>query len=499
MARIVVALAAIGTVAFFVGFASARSGAAGDPELQSIGNFAAPIFVSAPPGDGERVFVVQKGGLIRIVKNGATLGTPFLDLTGPVRSAEYERGLLSMAFAPDYAATGRFYVYYTADAVPGVRGLGDLIIAEYHRSANPDVADPAERVVVQITHPRENHNGGQLQFGPDGYLYIGTGDGGGANDPDDNGQNLNALLGKLLRIDPRAGPSGEPYTIPATNPFVGQAGRRGEIWSYGLRNPWRFSFDRATGDLTIADVGQNEWEEIDFVPATAGAGRGTNFGWECFEGRHDYDNDPPWCSPRPSNHTPPVHEYGHGRGRSITGGYVVRDLGLPALYGRYVYGDALSAPIWSIVLQTPDASGDAQTGLSVPDVFSFGEDACGRVYIASGAGPVYRLGASGSPSPATCTPAAQPPGPPPPPAPPPPPVSPPPPAKPKVICRVPRVVGYRVAKARTRIRRANCRVGRVRFKRSARARGRVVSQSPRRGARRPRGFRVKFVVSRGRR
>jgi hypothetical protein len=495
-AALLAALAAI--VVAFVGLASARTDAAGDPALLSIGSFSAPTFVTAPPGDGQRVFVVEKAGLIRIVKDGVTLATPFLNLTGPVRATEYERGLLSMAFAPDYATTGRFYVYYTADAVPGVRELGDLIIAEYRRSANPDVADPTERVVLRIAHPLGNHNGGQLQFGPDGYLYIGTGDGGSANDPPSNAQNLDVLLGKLLRIDPRAGPAGEPYTIPATNPFVGQAGRRPEIWSYGLRNPWRFSFDRVTGDLTIADVGQNAWEEIDFVPASAGGGRGVNFGWKCYEGAHPASNNPPHCSPRPANHTPPVHEYGHGRGESITGGYVVRDLGLSALYGRYVYGDALSAPIWSVVLGTPNASGDAQTGLSVGDLYSFGEDACGRLYAASGGGPVYRLHASGSPSPGTCTPTTPPPGPPPPPAPPPPP-----PAaakpKPKPICRVPRVVGQRLVRARARIRRANCRVGRLRYKHAARRRGRILTQSPRPGSRRPRGTRVRMTVSRGRR
>jgi PASTA domain len=233
------------------------------------------------------------------------------------------------------------------------------------------------------------------------------------------------------------------------------------------------------------------------VSAGAGGGRGTNFGWKCFEGTHPASNNPPHCSPVPANHTPPVHEYGHGRGESITGGYVLRDQGLPALYGRYVYGDALSAPIWSIVLGTPNASGDAQTGLSVGDLYSFGEDACGRLYAASGGGTVYRLHAEGSPSPAICTPTAPPPGPPPPPAPPPPPPAASP--RPKPICRVPRVIGQRLARARTRIRRANCRVGRLRSRHSARRRGRILSQSPRPRSRRVRGTRVHLTVSRGRR
>jgi glucose/arabinose dehydrogenase len=504
VARLVAVVAAVGVaVALHVGFAAARTEAAGDPALLSIGTFSSPVYVTAPPGDGERVFIVEQGGSIKIVKHGTTVGTAFLNLTGPVKSGG-EQGLLSLAFAPDYASSGRFYVFYTADSPSG-----ELIVAEYRRSANPDVADPVGRIVLAIPHPTfTNHNGGQLQFGPDGYLYIATGDGGGGDDPDDNGQDLNALLGKLLRIDPRLGPNGEPYTVPGTNPFVGQAGRRPEIWSYGLRNPWRFSFDRVTGDLTVADVGQNEWEEIDFVPAGARAGGATNFGWDCFEGRHDYGNDPPWCSPRPSNHTRPVHEYDHSRGCSITGGYVVRDPELPALAGRYVYGDFCDGDIWSVVLSSPDATGDAPTGLNVESLSSFGEDACSRVYAVSRDGTVYRLYAEGSPSPATCTPTTPPPGPPPPPVPPPPPApppaspppaSPPPVAQPRPICRVPRVIGHRPIRARARIRRANCRVGRLRYRRAARPRGRILTQSPRPGSRRPRGARVHMTVSRGRR
>ncbi len=497
MPRLAVAVAAMGAVvAAFVGFASAGSSAVGDPELELVGTFAAPTFVTAPPGDGERIFVVEKGGRIMVVKAGVKLVTPFLDISGPVQSSDYERGLLSMAFAPDYASSGRFYVYYTADAVPAQRELGDLIIAEYRRSANPDVAETAERVVLRITHPASNHNGGQLQFGPDGYLYIGTGDGGGAGDPDDNGQDLSVLLGKLLRINPLAA-GGAPYTIPPDNPFLGLAGHRPEIWAYGLRNPWRFSFDRATGDLTIGDVGQNRLEEVDFAPAAGGRGKGMNFGWDCWEGTQTLNNDPPYCNPRPTNHIPPVHEYGRTRGRSITGGYVVRDPSLPALAGRYVYGDALTDPLWSVALQTPTAADGRLLGLNVTDLYSFGEDACGRVYAASGGGSVYRLKASGSPSAPTCTPTAQPPPPPPPPGPP---APPPPPAKAKPkICRVPKLTGLRGVTARARIRRANCRVGRVRSRRSVRRRGRVLSQAPRPGARRVRGTRVHFTVSRGRR
>jgi Glucose / Sorbosone dehydrogenase/PASTA domain len=493
------ARAAVAVLVLAAAFAYASAAAPGDPELALVGTFSSPTYVTAPPGDGERLFVVQQDGRIRVVRNGAILPTDFLDLTGPVLLGG-ERGLLSMAFAPDYAASGRFYVYYTADAP-----TGELVIAEYRRSTNPDVADPSSgRTVLSISHSSQpNHNGGQLQFGPDGYLYIGTGDGGGGGDPDRNAQNLGSLLGKLLRIDPRPAPAGAPYTVPGDNPFVGRPGARAEVWSYGLRNPWRFSFDRQTGDLNIADVGQGSWEEIDFAPAAAGRGRGLNFGWSCWEGRHAYNpnNGEPACQSPPSNPVAPVWEYPHSRGCSITGGYVVRDPALPLLAGRYVYGDYCTSPVWSIALAVPDGQDDRQTGLSVSSLYSFGEDACGRVYAASGSGPVYRLQPSGVASAPTCTPGAPAPGPPPPPAPPPP-ASPPPPAAGLVArpgCRVPRVVGRRLPSARTRIRRAHCRVGLVRYKRSTRVRGRVLTQAPRPGARRPRGTRVRLTVSRGRR
>ena len=282
--------------------------------------------------------------------------------------------------------------------------------------------------MLSIPHPVGNHNGGQLQFGPDGYLYIATGDGGGGGDPDRNGQNLNSLLGKLLRIDPRLGPNGESYTIPTDNPFVGQTGARAEIWSYGLRNPWRFSFDRLTGDLTVGDVGQGEWEEVNFVPAGSGAGRRANFGWGCFEGRHVYvpNASRPDCNPLPTNHAQPVWEYSHVRGCSIAGGYVVRDPELTALVGRYLYGDLCDDRVWSTILQVPDAQDDRVTGLEVPSLYSFGEDACGRIYAVSGAGPVYRLHVSGQPDTPTCTPPVQPP-----------PVAPPPPARPAAAAASP--------------------------------------------------------------
>jgi len=466
-------LVAVAALVVAVAFARGGTAAPGDSQLALVGRFTTPTYLTSPPGDRDRLFVVEQAGRIRIVRGGATLPTPFLDIASLVVSGG-ERGLLSLAFPPDYSASGRFYVYYTAR-----NPSGEVTIAEYHVSSNADVADPASRrIMLSIAHPRSNHNGGQLQFGPDGYLYIGTGDGGGGGDPDRAGQRLDTLLGKLLRIDPRPGAGGAAYTVPAGNPFVGRAGARPEIWSYGLRNPWRFSFDRQTGDLAIGDVGQNQWEEIDFAPAASGAGRGANFGWGCWEGRHVYENNSgnPECTPLPTNHVPPVWEYSHNRGCSITGGYVVRDQTLPALAGRYVYGDYCDATLWSVRLGKPDAQDDRRlAGLDISSLTSFGEDACGRVYAVSQSGPIYRLQAAG----AAAGPCPVP--------------------KPVLRCRVPRAVGLGLAKARTRIRRANCRVGRVRYKRSTRARGRVVTQSPRPGAQRARGARVNLMLSRGRR
>jgi glucose/arabinose dehydrogenase len=466
-----VVLVAGAVLALAAALARGGDAAAGDPRLVQIGSFISPVYVSSPPGDRRRLFVVEQPGRIRIVKDGAALATPFLDIRSLVAFGD-ERGLLSVAFPADYATSGRFYVYYTARSPSGA-----VTIAEYRNAPGADVADPASRrAVLSIAHPRGNHNGGQLQFGPDGYLYAGTGDGGGSGDPDGAGQRLDTLLGKLLRIDPRAG-GGAAYTVPADNPFVGRAGARPEIWSYGLRNPWRFSFDRQTGDLAIGDVGQGAWEEIDFVPASAGRGRGANFGWGCWEGRHAFGGNAnePECSPRPSQ-VAPVSEYAHSRGCSITGGYVVRDPTLPALGGRYVYGDYCRSPLWSVRLQAPDAQDDRRLGLDVPGLSSFGEDACGRVYAVSGDGPVYRLEPEGRPASSLC-PAARPP----------------------VRCKVPRVVGLRLRTARARIGRANCRVGRIRYVRSTRARGRVASQKPRAGRRLARGTRVHLNVSRGRR
>jgi glucose/arabinose dehydrogenase len=347
--------------------------------LVRVGTFDQPLYVTAPPGDRERVFVVEKGGRIMVVRSGEKLARPFLDLRGRVSTGS-EQGLLSMAFSPGYARTERFYVYFTD---PG----GDTRVVEYRR-ASADVADPGSaRQVLFQAQPEPNHNGGLVLFGPDDLLYVGLGDGGGGGDqhgPRGNAQNLGTLLGKILRIDPRPS-GGRPYRIPASNPFAGRAGARGEVYAYGLRNPWRFSFDRRTGDLSIGDVGQNEFEEIDFV--RRGRGRGANFGWRPFEGRARYT--PGESAP---GHVRPVIVRKHSDGNcSITGGVVVRDRRLAGLRGRYVFGDYCKGRIESARLSSGRARGVRRTSLKVSSLSSFGEDAQGRVYVTSLDGPVYRI------------------------------------------------------------------------------------------------------------
>jgi glucose/arabinose dehydrogenase len=350
--------------------------------LVSVGHFDAPLYVTAPPGDRRRVFVVQQGGKISVVRAGKHLAQPFLDISNLV-TAGGEQGLLSMAFAPDYAESGLFYVYYTEKA-------GTESIWEFHR-ASPDRADPASgRLVLRMDDPEANHNGGLLLFGPDKLLYVGTGDGGGGNDQHGtrgNAQDLGSLLGKILRIDPRARDA-KPYTVPSSNPFVDTAGARPEIYSYGLRNPWRFAFDPADGDLAIGDVGQDAVEEIDFE--RAGRARGANFGWRPWEGRRrNFDEPAPGA-------VFPVITHTHAKGFcSITGGVFVRDRALTSLYGRYLYGDYCEGRIRAARLR----AGHTTTGRivpslpTVPGLSSFGADAEGRVYVTSLNGPVYRFAA----------------------------------------------------------------------------------------------------------
>jgi glucose/arabinose dehydrogenase len=347
--------------------------------LKRIGRFDSPVYVTAPPGDKRRLFVVEQQGRIRVLVGGHVRKTPFLDIRSQV-TAGGEQGLLSLAFAPDYARSGRFYVYFT-DRAQNQR------VVEYRRATAERADAGSARVVLEMADHESNHNGGLLLFGPDHHLYIGTGDGGGAGDqhgPRGNAQNLGSLLGKILRIDPVAS-GGRPYTVPSDNPFVGRSGARGEIYAYGLRNPWRFSFDRRTGDLAIGDVGQDKVEEIDFV--ARGRGRGANFGWRVFEGRSVYS--PGESAP---GHRSPVITRTHAQGWcSITGGVVVRDPKLPGLRGRYVFGDYCKGRILSARLSPGRARSVRNTPLKVESLSSFGEDASGRVYATSLSGSVYRL------------------------------------------------------------------------------------------------------------
>jgi glucose/arabinose dehydrogenase len=349
--------------------------------LVTIGNFDQPVLVTAPRGDRRRIFVVEQAGRIRVVRSGKTLSRPFLDITGLVTSGG-EQGLLGLAFAPDYAKSHRFYVYYTAKD-------GTENVYEYRAATGDRARAGSARRVMRMADPEGNHNGGNMIFGPDGLLYIGTGDGGGANDQHGsrgNAQNLASPLGKILRIDPRKR-SGRPYSVPASNPFVRRPGARGAIYSYGLRNPWRFSFDRANGALTIGDVGQNDVEEIDY--AVKGGARGANYGWRPLEGnRRNFDEPAPGA-------VAPVITHSHDAGFcSITGGIVVRDRRVPALYGRYVYGDFCQSRLWSARLSAGRARdvGPLSTR-RLDSISSFGEDALGRVYVVSLAGPVYRFAA----------------------------------------------------------------------------------------------------------
>lgn len=342
-----------------------------------------PVYVTAAPDDTTRLFAVEQPGRIRLIVDGEVLATPFLDIVPLVESSGSEQGLLSIAFSPDFADSGLFYVYYTARSGEGV---GDNTIARYRVSADDsNRADPESgEILIAVPDSRRNHNGGLLLFGPDGYLYAGLGDGGGGGDPDGNGQNPATLFGSLLRIDPR--PEGG-YAIPADNPFADSGEGAPEVWAWGLRNPWRYSFDRETGDLYIADVGQNAIEEIDFLAAETPGG--TNFGWNVMEGTTCYRE--PSCDS--TGLTLPVAEYSHDHGCSVTGGYVYRGTLEPALDGVYLFGDYCSGLVWGL---GRDASGSwvmsepVETGLRIS---SFGEDADGELYLVANSGEIFRVAA----------------------------------------------------------------------------------------------------------
>lgn len=361
----------------------------GTPDLvreQVATGFDMPVFVTSPPGDA-RLFVVEKPGVIRIIANGQVLDTAFLDISDRIPSLfgeDDERGLLGLAFHPDYAANGRFYVFYSV-AVGGAKDLE--VVDEFLVSADPNVADPASDTrVLEMPDFAGNHNGGMIAFGPDdGFLYIAHGDGGGGGDPEEYGQTTNELYGNILRIDVTT----LPYTIPASNPFAAGGGEP-EIWSYGLRNPWRFSFDRETSDMYIGDVGQNAVEEIDVEPASSPGG--VNYGWNDMEGSECFD---PANGCQTAGRTLPVYEYSHASGGcTVIGGYVYRGCAMPGYQGTYFFGDYCSS--WVRSFRWDGAGGFTDElnwdNLATNNIVSFGEDRAGELYIVQQSpGTIYKI------------------------------------------------------------------------------------------------------------
>ena len=352
-------------------------------------NLTRPVFVTAPRGDPERLFIVEQAGVIKILRSGSILARPFLNLSSIVDDTGNEQGLLGLAFDPDYDTNGHFYVYFTWDPGPG----DDISrLRRYTVSSDPDSADTTSGFeIMRVFQPFTNHNGGTIEFGPDGYLYWGLGDGGGFNDPDDRGQDPLDLLGKMLRIDPTVddfpNDPDQNYAVPANNPFVSDAGVRDEIWALGLRNPYRWSFDRVNGDLYVADVGQSTWEEINWQSAASPGGE--NYGWRCYEGNASFNSL--GCGPS-TEYTFPIRAYNHGTDGfscSVTGGFVYRGAAIPSLVGSYLYADHCSWQIYSFEvvagalqnLQNRSAELDPGGGLVLGEISSFGEDGLGEMYI----------------------------------------------------------------------------------------------------------------------
>lgn len=344
---------------------------------QIAGGFTRPVFVTGANDGTNRLFIVEQYGKVYILDSDYQLrDTPFLDVNGLLSTGGNEQGLLGLAFHPDYAENGQFFINYTDVN-------GDTAVSRYQVSADdPNMADPnSGEYIIRINQPYPNHNGGDIAFGPDGYLYVGMGDGGSAGDPEGNGQDSKALLGKMLRLDVDGG---SPYAIPATNPFVNDSTFAPEIWAWGLRNPWRFSFDRATGDLYIGDVGQNTWEEVNFQPADSQGGE--NYGWNILEGTHKYSG-----AAVPDGLINPFFEYDHSDGCSVTGGYVYRGRDLPELQGTYLFGDYCSGIIWA---SYRDAEGNWQTAQFMRpqmNISSFGQDDFGELYVIDHSGSVSKL------------------------------------------------------------------------------------------------------------
>jgi glucose/arabinose dehydrogenase len=352
----------------------------------------APVFVCSEPGNPDRLYVPEQNtGLIKIIDNGSLLSEPFLDLGGQIVAGGFEQGLLGMAFHPAFLEGERYvFVNYTGTD-------GDTFVDRYDVSSDALTADPASRVeFLRVPQPYSNHNAGMLAFSPvDGYLYVGMGDGGGSNDPDNNGQDLSTALGSMLRINVDAPSNGKPYSVPADNPFVNEPNADARIWAYGLRNPWRYSFDSETGDLYIGDVGQGAIEEIDFQPASSDGGE--NYGWDIAEGTACLGGTGD-CGTQ-AGLVPPIYEYPHTEGRSVTGGYVYRGARFPEYRGTYFFGDYTESRVWSFRYQngsvmdfTERTSELAPSEGSIVNISSFGVDSAGELYICSlGTGEIFKI------------------------------------------------------------------------------------------------------------
>jgi glucose/arabinose dehydrogenase len=355
--------------------------AAVNVKLTELAELERPVAMAIRKGDAS-LYVVEKPGRVRAIRAGQLVDQPVLDITDRVDSNGNEQGLLGLAFSPD--AT-KLYVHYSSQP------NGDTEVDEFTVAADGTVDAGSRRQVLTTEQPQSNHNGGELTFGPDGYLYLGLGDGGSAGDQGGghasggNGQSLGTLLGKLLRIDPTPS-GGQPYTVPADNPFVNTAGARPEIWSYGLRNPWRFTFDKTTGDLWIGDVGQNAYEEIDFAARSAGGGKGVNYGWNVREGLHSFrDGDAPGA-------VDPVYELSHDGGNcSVTGGYVYRGTRIPALRGGYLFADYCGGQLRAIALENGTVAQERVLPVRASSITSFGQDGDGELYVLSDSGAVLRV------------------------------------------------------------------------------------------------------------
>jgi glucose/arabinose dehydrogenase len=379
--RLLALLGATILLAMMAAWQATGAAAAASVELyQIVTGLDAPVYVTSARDGTRRLFVVEQTGRIRIIQDGSVMPTPFLDVSSEISHGS-EQGLLGLAFHPKFKTNGLFFVNFT-------RANGDTVVNRYHVSGtNPNVAvrSSAYRIIT-VGQPYDNHNGGTLQFGPDGYLYIGMGDGGSGGDPGNRAQNLSTLLGKMLRIDINGSTAKHHYRIPSSNPYVGRAGLN-EIWSRGLRNPWKYSFDRVTGTLWIGDVGQGRYEEIDRSGGTS-PGRGLNYGWRVMEGRHCFN---PSSGCNKSGKVLPVVEYGHGEGCSVTGGYAYRGSAVPALYGKYVFADYCSGRIWTI----PRKPGATATKSLLMDtslnISSFGEGSTNELYVVDRGGAIYLL------------------------------------------------------------------------------------------------------------